>query len=346
MQIKLNLKQKQSEYNVYLNELNELKISGKVAIITNPKVAGLWLAYLLERLKCDEYFIISVPDGEEYKNMQTVSEILEQLFTSKLDRSSTLIAFGGGVISDMVGFVASIYERGIKFINIPTTLLSQVDASVGGKTGVNNKFGKNLIGSFYQPTAVYCESKFLKTLPKRELVAGVAEIVKMAVMFDRQMFYSMRDLDINDDSQILPFIKRAIELKAQVVSQDELERGIRAVLNYGHTFAHVIENQTNYKSFLHGEAVAIGMNMANSLALKLGLISTKERDEIKAILEKFDLPTTYAIKDENEFYEAFFMDKKSENRQIKFILPNGIGENLIKNDIPKDVVLEILREFK
>ncbi|WP_169776662.1 3-dehydroquinate synthase [Campylobacter mucosalis] len=346
MQIKLNLKQKQSEYNVYLNELNELKILGKVAIITNPKVAGLWLTYLLERLKCDEYFVISVPDGEEYKNMQTVSEILEQLFTSKLDRSSTLIAFGGGVISDMVGFVASIYERGIKFINIPTTLLSQVDASVGGKTGVNNKFGKNLIGSFYQPTAVYCESKFLKTLPKRELVAGVAEIVKMAVMFDRQMFYSMRDLDINDDSQILPFIKRAIELKAQVVSQDELERGIRAVLNYGHTFAHVIENQTNYKSFLHGEAVAIGMNMANSLALKLGLISTKERDEIRAILEKFDLPTTYAIKDENEFYEAFFMDKKSENRQIKFILPNGIGENLIKNDVPKDVVLEILREFK
>ena len=155
-------------YGVYINELKELKFDAKVAIVTNAKVGGLYLQNLLSRIDCPQKFIISVPDGEEYKNMQTIESILEQLFVSRLDRSSVIIALGGGVVSDMAGFAASIFERGIKFINIPTTLLAQVDASVGGKTGVNNKFGKNLIGSFYQPSAVYCETEFLKTLEKRE----------------------------------------------------------------------------------------------------------------------------------------------------------------------------------
>ena len=155
-------------YGVYINELKELKFDAKVAIVTNAKVGGLYLQNLLSRIDCPQKFIISVPDGEEYKNMQTIEAILEQLFVSRLDRSSVIIALGGGVVSDMAGFAASVFERGIKFINIPTTLLAQVDASVGGKTGVNNKFGKNLIGSFYQPSAVYCETGFLKTLEKRE----------------------------------------------------------------------------------------------------------------------------------------------------------------------------------
>ncbi|MBE2985912.1 3-dehydroquinate synthase [Campylobacter sp. RM12920] len=346
MQIDLRLKQKEHDYKVYINELERIELKGKVAIVTNPKVAGLHLKRLLDVLKCDDYFIVTVPDGEEYKNLTTVESILEQLFTSRLDRSSTLIAFGGGVISDMVGFVASIYQRGIKFINIPTTLLSQVDASVGGKTGVNNKFGKNLIGSFYQPEAVYCESKFLQTLAKREFSAGVAEAIKMAVTFDKEMFEWLENADLNDEKNLANLIYKAVGIKANVVMDDEKEKSVRAVLNYGHTFAHVIENQTNYKTYLHGEAVAIGINMANALALHLGLMSKEEVERVKRLLLKFDLPTSYKINDEELFYDAFFLDKKSENSKIKFILADGIGNAVIKDNISKSDVLKVLREFK
>ncbi|WP_096018831.1 3-dehydroquinate synthase [Campylobacter lanienae] len=344
MQININLDK--NSYKVYIDELSKLKFKGKVAIITNSKVGGLYLNDILSIVEADEKYVITIADGEEYKNLATIEDILEQLFVSRLDRSSTIIALGGGVISDMSGFTASIYERGIDFITIPTTLLAQVDASVGGKTGVNNKFGKNLIGSFYQPKAVYCESRFLKSLPKREFAAGIAEAIKMAIMFDREFFEFFESCDINNQDDLTKIIKRCVELKAMVVSQDEREKGLRAVLNYGHTFAHVIENELNYKGLLHGEAVAIGMNMANRLAVNLGLLSVKEFDRIENLLIKFDLPTKYKIKDENAFYNAFSLDKKSENSVIKFILPNGIGKNLIKSDISKERVLEVLGLFK
>ncbi|MBR8463877.1 3-dehydroquinate synthase [Campylobacter sp. faydin G-24] len=345
MQINLNLVQKEQSYNVYINELKRLTLKGKVAIVTNPKVAGLHLKTLLSCLECDKYFIISVPDGEEYKNLSTIELILEQLFVSRLDRSDTLIAFGGGVISDMVGFVASIYERGIKFINIPTTLLSQVDASVGGKTGVNNKFGKNLIGSFYQPKAVYCESKFLQTLSQREFAAGMAEAIKMAICFDKDMFEWLDNIELKDEKNLAELVYKAVQIKTRVVELDERERGLRALLNYGHTFAHVIEQQTNYKTYLHGEAVAIGINMANELALRLGLLVQNECERIRKVLHKFNLPTSYNINDVEGFYDAFFLDKKTENKMIKFILPNGIGNAIIKNDVKKYDVIKILREF-
>lgn len=344
MQIDINLDK--NSYKVYIDELSKLKFKGKVAIITNSKIGGLYLNDILSIIEADEKYVITIADGEEYKNLATIEDILEQLFVSRLDRSSTIIALGGGVISDMSGFTASIYERGIDFITIPTTLLAQVDASVGGKTGVNNKFGKNLIGSFYQPKAVYCESRFLKSLPKREFAAGIAEAIKMAIMFDREFFEFFESCDIDNQDDLTKIIKRCVELKAMVVSQDEREKGLRAVLNYGHTFAHVIENELNYKGLLHGEAVAIGINMANRLAVNLGLLSVKEFDRIENLLIKFDLPTKYKIKDENAFYNAFSLDKKSENSVIKFILPNGIGKNLIKSDISKERVLEVLGLFK
>lgn len=344
MQINIDLKE--NSYPVFIDELKALNIGGKVAIITNSKVGGLYVKDILNLIKADEIFVVTLPDGEQYKNLSSIEQILEQLFISKLERSSTLIALGGGVISDMTGFVASIYERGIKFINIPTTLLAQVDASVGGKTGINNKFGKNLIGTFYQPRAVYCETKFLKSLPSREFSAGVAEAIKMAVMFDKDLFYFMQNSDLNDDETLKNVIAKCVSLKAAVVAKDEKEGGIRAVLNYGHTFAHVIEMQTNYTGFLHGEAVAIGINMANHLALKLGLISKDELEMVKNLLCKFRLPVTYEIKDEFEFYNAFFLDKKSQNSKIKFILPKGIGDFCMKNDISKEIVLDTLREFK
>ena len=346
MQIDLTLKQKEKNYKVFIDELNELEIPGKVAIVTNPKVAGLHLKTLLSALKCDEYFIVTIPDGEEYKNLTVAQEILEQLFTSRLDRASTLIAFGGGVVSDITGFCASIYERGIDFINIPTTLLAQVDASVGGKTGVNNKFGKNLIGSFNQPRAVYCETKFLRTLPPREFAAGVAEALKMAVTFDARMFNELENADLKDEKNLTALVARSVEIKARVVEADEKEKGLRAVLNYGHTFAHVIENQTNYKSFLHGEAVAIGMNMANRLAVNLGLLSELDAERVKKILIKNNLPVSYKISDEEAFYDAFSLDKKSQNGKINFILPRGIGDAEIKSDVPREEVIKILREFK
>lgn len=338
----INIDLKEKSYKIFINELDEINLKGKVAIITNQTVAGLWLKDLLPKIKCDNLHIISIPDGEEYKNFKTLNDILEQLFIAKLDRKSTLISFGGGVVSDITGFAASIYERGINCINIPTTLLAQVDASVGGKTGINNKFGKNLIGSFYQPKAVYCEEKYLSTLPKREFSAGISEAIKMAITFDKNLF----DFFIKDELDLSYIIKRCNEIKAKVVSLDEKESGIRAVLNYGHTFAHAIENETNYKKYLHGEAVAIGMNMANHLAYKLGLININELNLIKKTLMKFDLPISYKIEDENLFYNLFFLDKKTNLGKIKFILPKSIGNFIIKDDIKKDIVLEVLKEFK
>ncbi|MSN96307.1 3-dehydroquinate synthase [Campylobacter sp. FMV-PI01] len=344
MQVDVDLKD--FSYKVFIDELSQLKFNQNVAIITNQTVSGLWLKDLLSLIEAKNLNIISIPDGENYKNFDTLNFILEQLFVAKFDRKSTLIAFGGGVVSDITGFAASIFQRGIDFINIPTTLLSQIDASVGGKTGINNKFGKNLIGSFHQPKAVYCESKFLKTLPYREFVAGVAEGIKMAIMFDKNLFKFLEKSDLKTQNEISKLIKKCVEIKAKVVSLDERESNIRVVLNYGHTFGHVIENNTNYLKFLHGEAVSIGMNMANHLAFRLNLISKDELVSIEKLLIKFNLPTRYKIKDIEKFYDKFFLDKKSSNKKIKFILPNGIGKYIVKDDISKDIVLEVLREFQ
>lgn len=343
MKIDINLNN--NSYVIYIDELKKLIFKGKVAIVTNSKVGGLYLGEILNLVQADEIYTITIPDGEKYKNLSTIEHILEQLFISRLERNSTLIALGGGVVSDMTGFVASIYQRGINFINIPTTLLAQVDASVGGKTGVNNKFGKNLIGTFYQPKAVYCETRFLKTLARREFSAGLAEVLKMAIMFDKDFFEFLSGCDINEKSAQSTIIAKCAKIKSMVVSQDEKESGIRSVLNYGHTFGHVIEKESNYVKFLHGEAVAIGINIANHLAYKLGLLSQNELKKIEEVLEKFELPFNYKIIDEYAFYDSFFLDKKSLNNKIKFILPNKIGNFITKNDIEKELVLDVLREF-
>jgi len=333
------------KYDITIDELPSLTFDTKVVIVTNPTVAGYHLDTLLAKVQSPQLHVVTVPDGEQYKTLETVEHILNECFEQKLDRKSLLIAFGGGVIGDMTGFTASLYQRGIDFVQIPTTLLSQVDASVGGKTGVNNKYGKNLIGAFYQPKAVYIDTAFLKTLPKREFAAGFAEIVKMAVMFDRDYFDFLKNADLSDEAQLKETIKRSVELKAWVVNQDEKEAGIRAVLNYGHTFGHVVENETNYTTYLHGEAVAIGMVMANALAVKLGLMSEAQAQEVKALLQMQDLPTDYTISDIDDFYEHFFLDKKSANNSIKFILPEGIGGHKIVKDIDENIVKDVLRQF-
>lgn len=335
-------------YKIYIDDLKKINesLSSKVAIITNPLVAGLHIKTLLEHISSDkEVYIITIPDGEEYKNWQSVENILERLFDHKLDRDSTLIAFGGGIVGDITGFVASIYLRGIDFVQVPTTLLAQVDSSVGGKTGFNNKFGKNLVGSFHQPKAVFCETSFLDTLDKRNFSAGMAEIIKIAVMFDKDFFEFLQNSDLDNKQNLIKTIQKSIELKAKVVTTDEKEKGLRAVLNYGHTFAHIIEQQTAYKTYLHGEAVAIGMCMANKLALALKYIDKESEKMIQGVLIKFLLPTEYHIKDIDEFYEQFFLDKKTLDNKIKFVLPNKLGNNILKNNIDKKTILSVLKDY-
>lgn len=332
-------------YDITIDDLPQLTFETNVVVVTNPTVSGYHIDTLLSHITANKLNIVTIPDGEAYKTLETVENILNQCFEYKLDRKSILIAFGGGVIGDMTGFTASLYQRGIEFIQIPTTLLSQVDASVGGKTGVNNQYGKNLIGAFYQPKAVYIDPSFLKTLPPREFAAGVAEVVKMAVMFNKAFFTYLQSADLSQADTIKEMIRKSVELKAWVVNQDEKEAGIRAVLNYGHTFGHVVENETHYDTYLHGEAVAIGMVMANALAIELGLLTQKEADDVKSLLQHAHLPTEYTIKDVEDFYEHFFLDKKSAKGSITFILPQGIGDYKMVSNIDEDIVKKVLCQF-
>ncbi len=332
-------------YQIHLGCLPKLTYAQKVLVITNPKIAGLHIQRLFETLDAQEIYCHTLPDGERYKDFTSVESVLESAFNHRLDRNSLMIAFGGGVIGDIVGFASGIFMRGIDFVQIPTTLLSQVDSSVGGKTGVNHKFGKNLIGLFHQPKAVYIDPYFLGTLPQNEFSAGMAEIIKMSVCFSADFFKRLENFKKESKEELLEVIHKAICIKAKVVAEDERECGIRAALNYGHTFGHVIEMQSGYGTYLHGEAVGMGIVMANKLALRLKLITQNELEAIKSLLEKFLIPTSYRIADVNAFYQAFFMDKKSLHSRIKFVLPKGIGSFCFRDDIPKELVLEVLEEF-
>ena len=344
MQVNIALNPSASkDYTVFIDELDRLTYNTKVLVVTNTTLEALHLQAFLKRIDAKELYSVVLPDGEMYKNFDSLNLILNACFEHRLDRKSLLIAFGGGVIGDMTGFAASIYQRGIGFIQVPTTLLSQVDASVGGKTGINNSYGKNLIGSFWQPRAVYCESAFLETLPPREFAAGVAEIIKMAVTFDKGFFEWLENNDLRILENLRFAIQKSVSIKADVVSQDETEQGVRAVLNYGHTFGHVIENQTRYTTYLHGEAVAIGMVMANHLAHILGLLSDDEAKRIEALLKRYELPTAYRIDSFEAFYDAFYLDKKSANDKIKFILAKGIGGFEMRSDVPKERVIDALK---
>ena len=341
----VNITLPDTSYDITIDKLQTLTINKKVVVVTNPTISKLHLEYLLSKLDIKDLSVVTIPDGEQYKHMQTIEDILEHCFEHKLNRSSMLIAFGGGVIGDMTGFAASIYQRGIDFIQIPTTLLSQVDASVGGKTGVNNKFGKNLVGAFHQPKSVLIDPSFLNTLPPREFSAGIAEIIKMAVCFNKEFFEWLEQHDLRDSENIKIAIQKSVETKAWVVSQDEKEKGLRAALNYGHTFGHVIENETNYNTYLHGEAVGIGMCMANDTSVKIGIMTQEESNRVKNLLKKYDIPTTYKIEDVDDFYEHFFLDKKSLDNKIKFIFAQGLGNCTITDEVSKENIISVLRDF-
>ena len=334
-----------NSYDIIIDNLSTMHFDTKVAIVTNPTVAKLHLDFLKTKITAKEVHIITVPDGEEYKNQASIDIILESMFKNRFNRKSLLIAFGGGVIGDMTGYASSIYQRGIDFVQIPTTLLSQVDASVGGKTGMNNEYGKNLIGAFHQPRGVYIDPNFLKTLPTREFGAGIAEIVKMAVTFNKDFFEFLETVDLQNPTILRECIKRAVQTKANVVAQDEKEQGIRAALNYGHTFGHVIENETKYKKYLHGEAVAIGMVMANSLSVKMNLMTVADANRVKSLLEKYNLPVTYAVEHSKKFYDTFYLDKKSSDSAITFILAVGLGDVKITDMCEQSEIMEVLNEM-
>ena len=309
----------------------------KIIIISNPSVFRLYGGIVINSLskagfKCSS---ILIPDGEEYKDYFWAYHILSELLTARLDRNSCLIALGGGVIGDMTGFVASIYMRGIHFVQVPTTLLAQVDSSVGGKTGVNHPLGKNMLGTFYQPKLVWIDIDTLSTLPQRELLCGISEIIKYGIIWDENLFEFMernRDTVMNLDTEALTYIiRRSCEIKAEVVSEDERESGLRAILNYGHTIGHAVETGTGYRRYLHGEAVAMGMYLEAVLAGKIVQLGKQQISRIKAIIDSYGLPSRLPpdINFEN-LIEHIKLDKKVEADQIKLILPERIGKVIIR----------------
>ncbi|RDU71574.1 3-dehydroquinate synthase [Helicobacter aurati] len=353
----------------YTQQLQEMTTK-KILIVTTDSIAKIFLNDLLALFNKNSTQINSLPicilpDGESTKDLEHIETILNAAFTAKLNRNSLMIALGGGVITDMVGFASGIYQRGIDFISIPTTLLAMVDASVGGKCGVNNKYGKNLIGLFHQPSAVYIDINFLQTLPKREISAGFAEIIKIFACFDYSMLEELEQEiqrletphhnktqpiqnKLLESPLLMTMIQQSIKLKARVIEQDEEERnGVRALLNYGHTFGHAIELEGNFTQYLHGEAVSMGIVMANALSYKLGILKKNKMQQIKELLNRCGLPTMYCIKDKELFYQSFFLDKKSLDSKLHFVLleskPHVCAR--IHNDIDKDTILEVLHEF-
>jgi 3-dehydroquinate synthase len=324
-------------------------IAGKnVAVVTNTTVGPLYLDMLTQSLTAagKRVTTIVLPDGEEEKNWENLMKVFDALLTEKCDRKTTLVALGGGVIGDMTGFAAASYMRGVPFVQVPTTLLSQVDSSVGGKTGINHPLGKNMIGAFYQPQAVLADTATLDTLPSRELSAGLAEIIKYGVSIDVPFFEwieaNIAKLVAKDPVALAYAIQRSCEIKADVVRQDEREGGLRAILNFGHTFGHAIEAGLGYGEWLHGEAVGCGIVMAADLSHRLGFIDAATKARITALIKAAGLPTVAPDLGEQRWFELMQVDKKSEGGQIKFILVKPLGTSVIM-PAPHDTVAATLK---
>jgi 3-dehydroquinate synthase len=320
----------------------------RVAIVSNKTVFPLYRDALLKSFRqhnIDAELII-IPDGEEYKDFLWTYYIYGQLLKARFDRNSILIAVGGGVVGDITGFVASTYMRGIRYIQVPTTLLSQVDSSVGGKTGVNHPIGKNMIGAFYQPSLVLVDVDTLRTLPPREFFAGMAEIIKYGIISDRGLFHylrSNREGIVSLGDNVIRIIHQSCRIKADIVSKDERETGLRAILNFGHTVGHAVETVTGYKRFLHGEAVAIGMCAAARLAVKMGILKSEEAGDIKEVIEMYQLPVDIPSDlNVNDLMHAISVDKKAMAGRLKFILPESIGKVRIEEDVDRELIKAIL----
>ena len=347
---KIIVKLEDRSYPIYIgkNILSDKSLLGKInvnnfALVTNKKIKSLHLSKIKNNSIKKNQIILS--DGEKYKNQESISKIYSYLLKNKFSRDSCLVAFGGGVIGDMTGYASATYQRGINFIQIPTTLLSMVDSSVGGKTGINHPLGKNMIGAFHQPIAVIIDTEILKTLSKRQFNAGMAEVIKYGIIKDKNFFKwitkNCLNIKLQDPESIIKIIKRSCEIKAEIVSQDEEEKNIRALLNLGHTFGHAIENVLGYGKWLHGEAIACGFLIASSVAIQNKTMSTNQYNDIKNLLEVFDLPTKLP-KNINieDLFNAMLVDKKVKDNKMVYVLPNGIGDSYITNKISRKIVMK------
>ncbi len=312
----------------------------RVLIVTNDTIAPLYLDKVAGRLGRFAPATVVLPDGEQYKTLADLNRIFDALLTQRCDRRTTLVALGGGVVGDMTGFAAAVYQRGVPFIQIPTTLLAQVDSSVGGKTGVNHPLGKNMIGAFHQPRCVVIDTDTLGTLPDKELSAGIAEVIKYGLIRDAQFLAWLEgnvDSLLARDPEALGFaIERSCRSKAAVVATDEMERGQRALLNLGHTFGHAIETGMGYGRWLHGEAVAVGMVVAAELSRRLGWLGAQDAARVRT-----QVPTELDV---NKMRELMSVDKKVEDGQLRLILLKGIGNAVISSDVPRAVLVETLKD--
>ena len=319
-------------------------------IITNSTIAPLYLDKVKKLLEKFTVEVTILPDGEKYKTLETTKTIFDALLEAQFDRSATLIALGGGVIGDITGFAAASYQRGINFIQIPTTLLSQVDSSVGGKTGVNHELGKNMIGAFHQPEAVIIDVDTLETLNDREFSAGMAEVIKYGFLGNIG-FLSMLEKNIDaimsrDKNLIIEAVYQSCEDKAKVVAEDEFEKGKRALLNLGHTFGHGIENVLGYGTYLHGEAISIGMYMAAKLSELEGHLKLEDVERVKNILIKAKLPTSIDGKvTSEELIKAMSIDKKAIDGNIRLVLLQNLGDSYLSDDYSSDNFYQVISIF-
>jgi 3-dehydroquinate synthase len=320
----------------------------KAAIITNTTVAPLYLAPLQRALEARgvEVVPITLPDGEQHKNWETLNRIYDVQLEQRCERGTTLIALGGGVVGDLAGFAAAAFLRGVPFIQVPTTLLAQVDSAVGGKTAINHPLGKNMIGAFYQPRAVIADTDTLATLPPREFAAGLAEVIKYGLIRDPQLFEwlekNMARLVTREAEPLAHAIERSCAIKAEIVALDEREDGVRTLLNLGHTFAHAIEAGTGYGTWLHGEAVGAGMALAARLSHRIGLIGQEEVRRVDAILKAAGLPARAPDLGLERYLELMGRDKKVEGGRLRFVLLKRIGEAFVSAEVPRAALAAVL----
>ena len=315
-------------------------VSGAVAIVTNAVVAPLYLAQVRNALPGATEIIVE--DGEQAKGWKTLDRVFDALLAAKLGRDGVIVALGGGVVGDLAGFAAATYQRGVGFIQVPTTLLAQVDSSVGGKTAINHPRGKNMIGAFHQPRAVVSDVATLDTLPDRELRAGLAEVIKHGVALDAP-FVDWLDANIEkllgrEREALVYAVRRSCELKAAIVAQDERESGVRAHLNFGHTFGHAIETATGFGPWLHGEAVAAGMVMASELSVRTGLLAVADARRIRCLIARAGLPVQGPQLARERWHELMAVDKKAAGGKVRFVLLEGMGRATVKSGVQSTLV--------
>lgn len=329
--------------------INKLPVGKKAAVITNPKLKRLYGDNVCNQLQQTGISptVIELPAGERYKTLRSVSRIYDVLIRDRFERNSSIIALGGGVVGDISGFAAATYLRGVPYIQIPTSLLAQVDSSVGGKTGVDHALGKNLIGAFYQPVLVWIDVAVLKTLHRREFISGLAEVIKYGVIADDKLFSFLeenyRGILSLDPELLIHIVERSCEIKAGVVSEDEQEKGLRAILNFGHTIGHAIETVTGYKQYLHGEAVSIGMVCAAKLGEITGLCNQDVHERLKRLCSLTGLQTSIPLISFDTLWEVMQRDKKVVNERVRFVIPTRIGEVKIIDNIEKEQLKEALQ---